>query len=365
VPGNNANPGTSASAPKQNLAGMNLSALPAGTRLLFARGGAWTNFTVSGLRNLNVTSANPLVFDAYTPSSGASATPWLKTASGNAMTFGVYQDTAQDGGYVIRNLKFDGVGTGNWGIWLNQEMRDVTIENVEITGFDLAVHTQSVGTQGTTRFTLRNSNIHHNRGMGMLGNADNMVITGNTFSANNYSGSAFNHAIYLASGNRLSRNVTVSNNTFTNNSVVNGVCTGGNFTVHGQWDGVVVENNRITQNASAMGCWGVSITPAYATPESFRNVVVRGNRIVNLGATAIGVGSAPGILIESNVVRSTLGSAVAIPAIPPSTGDVADGNATIRNNTFCGVASNPVLLHSGATATQSGNTVSTLSACPA
>ena len=38
--GSNANPG-SAAAPKQNLSGFNLDALPAGTTLLFKRGGAW------------------------------------------------------------------------------------------------------------------------------------------------------------------------------------------------------------------------------------------------------------------------------------------------------------------------------------
>jgi hypothetical protein len=366
VPGNNANAGTSASAPKQNLAGMNPSALPAGTRLLFARGGAWDSFTVSGLRNLNATPTNPLVFDAYTPSSGATALPWLRTSSGNAFAFGVYQDTVQDGGYIIRNLKLDGMGTGTWGLFLSREVRAVTVENVELTGWEIAVHSVSDGALGIADFTLRNSSIHHNRVMGMLGSANNLLITGNTFTANNHiTGSNFNHAIYLGSSSRVSTNVRVTNNTFTDNSVVNGTCTGGTFTVHGQFDGMVVEGNTMSVPAATGFCWGISITPAYASAESFRNVVVRANTISRMGL-AIGAGSSPGILVEDNVVRGSLSNGVAIPAIAPDAGDLTDGSPTIRNNTFCGVSSTPVLLMGAATvgATQTNNVVASLAACP-
>jgi hypothetical protein len=362
VAGNDGNAGTSAAAPKRTLAGVDVNALPAGSRLLFARGGAWTGFRLSEVRNLNVTPASPLVLDAYTPASGASATPWLKTSSGNAIEFGVFQDTAQDGGYTIRNLRFDGMGTANWAIWLKNEMRGVLIENVEISGFDLALHLQSVAdAAGITDVVLRNSSIHHNAGMGVLGNADNLTITGNVFANNNFSGSAFNHAIYLGSHVRVSRNVTVSDNVFTDNSVLNGVCTGGNFTVHGQWDGMVIENNRITQAASTFGCWGISITPAYDEPEAFRNVVIRGNTLERLGS-AIAAGAAPGVLIENNVIKGTVGASVAIPGIPQGAGDAVDAGGVIRNNTFCGVLGPAILMANLGDATQIANTIT--SSCP-
>ena len=84
VSGNNANPGTQA-APKRDLTGINVNALPAGSQLLFARGGAWSNFRIS-LDNRNVTVAAPLIFADY----GTGALPLLRTPSGTALAFGRY-----------------------------------------------------------------------------------------------------------------------------------------------------------------------------------------------------------------------------------------------------------------------------------
>ncbi len=64
VPGNNSNPGTSAAAPKRDLTGFNHNTAPAGTQLLFNRGGSWNQPTIR-LQNMNTTAANPLVFGAY------------------------------------------------------------------------------------------------------------------------------------------------------------------------------------------------------------------------------------------------------------------------------------------------------------
>jgi hypothetical protein len=333
VPGDNANPGTSAAAPKRTLAGLDVNALPAGTQLLFARGGVWTNFNLQ-LRNLNATPTSPLVFDAYAPSWGGTAVPWIKAGgSFYAFQFGTFGDTANDGGYTLRNLKLDGLNSATaWGLHLRNDVRAVLFENLEITGFELGLHSQQTGTTGNA-FTLRNSNIHHNSDMGMLGEGTDMVMEGNTFAANNFSGSAFSHAIYLGGHGR---NGVIRNNTFTNNSVVNGACTGGNLTVHGQWDGLLIEGNTITQNASLGGCYGVAINPSYDTAEWFRNVVVRGNTIVNLGFVAIGAASAPGIVVENNLIvnlQPTYQAAILIPEREPRTGDAADTGAIVRNNT--------------------------------
>jgi len=335
VPGNNANPGTSASAPKQNLSGFDVNSLPAGAQVLFARGGAWTEFRVV-LRNLNATPTAPIVFDSYTPSWGGSAAPWLKaTTSGPAgFEFGTWQDLENDGGYLVRNLKLDGQGVSDWGLWLRDNLRHVTVENVEITGFEIGVHTQSGAPHGVTSFTLRASFIHHNSSMGMLGSATDMVVENNTFADNNFSGSAFNHAIYLGGHGR---NGVVRGNSFTNNSVNAGECTGGNLTVHGQWDGLVIEGNTITQAASAGGCYGISINSAYASAEWFRNLVVRGNTIVNLGNCSICITSAPGVVIENNVVVNTQAryhAGILLPDREPGAGDDVDGGAVIRNNSI-------------------------------
>jgi hypothetical protein len=125
--------------------------------------------------------------------------------------------------------------------------------------------------------------------------------------------------------------------------VVNGVCQGGNMTFHGQIDGLVIEGNRIEQDAAAAGCWLMSITQGYTTAEWFRNAVVRNNKLINGGNSAMVAQSAPGILVEGNVVintQATYQTAIGIGAGQYQGGDVADGNATVRNNTACFVIPN-------------------------
>lgn len=335
VPGDDANAGTSADAPKRRISAVDVNGLPAGARVLFARGGAWTDFRVM-LKNLNATPAAPIVFDSYAPAWGGTAAPWLKVAQFVGFEFGHFNDTDNDGGYLVRNLKLDGEGVAQWGVWLRTTTRHVTLENLDISGFDIGLHVVNEGATGNTAFTLRNSRVHHNRGMGLLGAANDALIEGNTFEANNFSGSAFNHAIYLGSSSSESRNISVRGNTFRNNSVVSGRCTGGNVTVHGRFDGLLFEGNTILQDASDGGCYGFSIGPAYDSSEWFRNTVVRGNTIVNLGNCAICAASAPGIVIENNLVVNTQASyhaAVLIPVFTPGPGDAADGGAVVRNNT--------------------------------
>lgn len=333
LPGSNSSAGTSASAPKQNLAGVNLNALPAGSRLLFARGGAWTNVNLS-LRNLNATVANPLVFDAYAASWGSTALPKLMTSSANAVSFGTYSDTVSDGGYTFRNLKFDGQGTATWGFFLMGATRSVVVENNEITGFEIGVHSQNQGT-GNQGFTLRGNNIHHNREMGILGDAHDYLIENNDISYNNTSGSGFNHGLYLGS-HTDARNAIVRNNRFTNNSVVNGVCTGGNLTVHGLWTGLLIEGNTISQTQSTYGCWGISITDGYNEAEYFRNAIVRANQVINL-ESAIAIRGAPGVVVERNVIRSNqaqIPSGVTI--VPPNgANDDAGVNPVVRDTVVC------------------------------
>jgi hypothetical protein len=329
VPGNNANPGTLA-APKQNLAGINLNGLAAGTTLLFARGGAW-NHAATRLENLNVTPTAPLVFDAY----GSGAAPILRTASGTAFSVGGnWGNTTNDGGYTFRNLTLDGLGSAQWGIWFVHNVRSVLVENVTITGFEIGAHSSTGTPYGVNAITIRNSNISRNSSMGLLGAMNGAVIENNLFERNNFHGTAVEHAIYYSGG----RNTVIRNNRFLRNSVLNGVCTGGNVTVHGQVDGLLIENNLIEQDAGAISCLGFSVIPGYTTAEWFRNVVVRGNTVVNVGTCAVCAGSAPGIVIEDNRAFKTNSdqfNGVLMPIGNVDPLDAADGNPVVRNNLLC------------------------------
>jgi len=323
MPGDDANPGTEA-APKRTLAGINLDGLPAGGQVLFKRGGAWTNFSVQ-VRNLNATPSNPIVFDAY----DTGAVPVLSTPSGNTFGFNQHGDTVSDGGYTIRNLKLDGLGSGQWGILLADGTRDVTVENVEITGFRIGIHSIQVD-----RLTVRNSNIHQNREHGMLGGGDNMLLEGNLVAGNNMDGGGFEHGFYLSHGT----NVVLRGNQFIRNSAPGGVCNGGNLTLHGQLENWLIEGNRIEQDAALGGCYGMSITTGYSSAEWFRSFTVRGNTVINTGNCGICAGSAPGIVVENNKVINTQLTGqrgVQIPTGEPGAGDETDRDAVVRDNTMC------------------------------
>ena len=333
VPGNNANAGTTPATAKRTLEGFNVNALPAGARLLFAGGGAWTQFRVPPLENAQATRDQPLSFDAY----GSGPVPWLKTANGTAFEFGRWQSPVNDGGYVLRNLKLDGLGTGTWGLWLRDNVHDVLIENVEITGFSLGIHSQSGAPHGVRNVRLSQSRIVANRDMGILGQFIDSVIENSSFERNNFSGSTFSHAIYLSGGANGGNNIVIRGNRFLHNSVVNGECTGGNVTFHGVMDNVLIENNRIEQVASTGGCYGFSVTAGYTTAERFTRFVLRNNTVINLGNCSFCINSAPGIVVEGNlsiVDRVQYHSAVHIGG-PVDEGDAADTGAIVRNNRAC------------------------------
>ena len=211
------------------------------------------------LDNPNVTAEEPLVIDAY----GTGDKPWLQVPNlkASAFLFGGYNNTSYDGGYTLRNLKIDGMGTTDWGFFLVHNLHHVTLENNEITGFHIGIHSQSRGPKGVTHIVIRNNSISRNRGMGILGSFNDTLIEGNLFEANNFSGSGFDHGTYLSGTDpHGGRNVTLRNNRYIRNSVVNGVCKGGNMTFHGQMDGVLIEGNTIEQDSAAPTCWLMSIT---------------------------------------------------------------------------------------------------------
>ena len=335
VAGNNSNPGTSA-APKRDLSGIEVNTLPAGTRLRFARGGAWT-WANMRLENPATSAASPLSFEAY----GDGPRPLFNAPNigSAAIDFGDYNNVSNDGGYAFRGLKFDGQGSSGHAFFLIHNLHDVIIEDCELTGFHIAIHAQARAPHSLRNIAIRNNLIVRNGGMGILGQLRDSVIEGNTFGANNAGGSGFDHGTYLSGAEGVSGiNVTLRNNRYLRNSVVDGICTGGNMTFHGQMDGVLIEGNEIVQDAAAGGCWLMSITQGSNAAEWFRNFVVRGNTLVNGGNTVIAVQSAPGILIEGNrIINSQLAfqTGISVGHTEYLNGDAPDGNAVVRDNIGC------------------------------
>ncbi|QTN29352.1 right-handed parallel beta-helix repeat-containing protein [Rhodoferax sp. AJA081-3] len=354
VQGNNANPGTQAE-PKQSLMGLNVNALPAGTQLLFNRGGVWNWTSTVRLDNRNTSAAAPLTFGAY----GSGAAPVLLVSTNLGFETGEWQNTVPDGGYVFRGLKFEATASAPdnaWAIWLRGTVGDVLIEDVEFTNFGIALNGQ--GHDDIQRVTVRNSRFLRNKSMGVLGTFNHSLFEGNVFEGNNFSGSGFNHGTYFSNVT----NLTLRNNRYLRNSVVNGICTGGNMTFHGMNDGLLIEGNTIEQDTSAPGCWLMSITQGYDTAEGFRNTVVRNNRLINGGNNAMNAQSAAGILVEGNTIINTTPTyqvAISVGHTDYPNGDLADGNATVRNNTICqgGGATGPATTVIAPNSTVSNNVV--------
>ncbi len=293
---------------------------------------------VTTFENMNSSAAAPITVDAY----GAGSAPLLTTSDNVIAIFelgGRYANTTNDGGYVFRNLRLNGSNNSAWGFWLSGNVRDVVIENVEITAFQIAIHSQARTPHGVNNVRIRNNNIVRNGSMGILGQFSDSVIEGNLFEGNNFSGSGFDHGTYLSGHAPESGiNVTLRNNRYIRNSVVNGVCQGGNMTFHGQMSNVLIEGNRIEQDVAAPGCWLMSITQGYGTAEWFREFVVRNNKLINGGNNAMNAQSAPGIMVEGNVIINTNPTnqvAISVGHTDYPDGDLPDGNATVRNNTVC------------------------------
>jgi hypothetical protein len=341
VAGNDANAGTSASAPWQSITKVSgvLSTLAAGDQVLFARGGSWVNSFMNPT-NLKATPTSPIVFDAFKPSWGAgTARPILteSRAGYNLFNFNDQGANVMDGGYTIRNLDLRGGGTGMWGIFLYNGVTNVTIDNVSITGFTIGMQINSDNAVAQN-ISITNSTIANNAQHGILGSGNNITIQGNTIAGNGFDiadfGAGFTHGIYLG-GN--GSNAIVRGNTFTDNTMYNGSCVAGPLVVHGQWNNVLIENNVMTQTAASPGCYGISVKPDYNTPEFMTNFVIRANTVVNMGSAAIALTSVPGIIVEDNVIINTQAQyqvGIVLPIKQRSSIDAADNAAIIRNNSI-------------------------------
>jgi len=120
---------------------------------------------------------------------------------------------------------------------------------------------------------------------------------------------------------------------------------------------LLIEGNWVHEDVGQANdaCWGIAITPAYGTVESFSNVTIRGNRVENVGNVAIGTASCQDCIIENNVLIQNQGFGmigVAIPAQVPQAGDAISANVTVRNNSIWTNTGAGIMLNEG-----SGHTI--------
>ena len=327
VAGSDSNDGLSASAPKLTApVSTQFNAAACGDRFLFARGGRWDGYVSGSIGHGLNCATNPVVIaDAYDPPSGATGDPVLYRASaGTVLQFGSYNNlTSDDRGYLVQDIWLQGTAcresldcyTAETGVALIGRISNVTFNRVTIKGFRLGMefaNDPDFTDPSIENVTISNSTISDNYSMGILGNADDWVTYNTLFEGNNFTGNPQNHAIYVNAPISAPKRITFRDNRYINNSIPSSwaayyvapnTCTGGTVTVHGVLDGVIIEDNYLSQSLATINCYGVSVTQGYASAEVFNNVIVSRNKIINY-ASAIVYENAPGIVIENNEIST-------------------------------------------------------------
>ncbi len=324
--------------------------IAAGDAIRFCSGGAWDVSGGDRWVNLNCTAANRCWVGDYTPSwaSGDEGRPLIRRtdgADGFALEDG--GDAEHEEGYVFENLDIRGSGSGS-GFFLYNDIDDVEIRNVLIQGFDLGVHLAGSNACNASdpqcdgrndRITLRDSTIVNNTSQGWLGASTGTQLLSNTFQ-NNGSTAVFDHNIYISgSADGQTSGIHVIGNRLYHSTIVNNECAAVSLVVHGRHDQLLIEGNEVWEDAghAGQGCWGIAVDNGYSEAEGFTNVIIRGNKVRNVGNLAIGLGACANCLIENNIIfhEQNFGiTAIAAPDRDLGTSDLPQDNIIVRNNSI-------------------------------
>jgi hypothetical protein len=351
-PGDDSAAGTSEDASWQTYgkARAEFANLSPGDSIAFCRGGAFTVDSSSGNRWVNdqCQAADPCIVRDYPPpwGSGDEDRPIIQAAAGErgfALEDG--GNSNHEEGYVFLNLDVRGSGGGN-GFFIYNDIDDVLICNVAIDGFDIGVHAAGsnppeAGSDALNeRIVVRLSQITNNPGQGWLGGCNGCAVEYCTFENNGSAQSILNHNIYFSgSSGGVAHDMRAIGNDLYRSAMVSTECEGVSFVVHGEHDGLVIEGNTVREDvgAASPGCWGIAVDTGYGSAEEFRNVVIRGNTVINVGNVAIGTNACENCLIENNVViqEQAFGTTgIAVPNRARDAGDLPMTGVTIRNNSI-------------------------------
>ncbi|MAT95664.1 MAG: hypothetical protein CL608_00735 [Anaerolineaceae bacterium] len=351
--GSDANSGTDPAAPWQTYeqARTQFNSGSAGDEIRFCRGGAFDLGSGGSSRwtNNNCTAAEPCVVADYTPpwATGDEGRPILSRPSDeHVFELANSGDAVTDGGYTFQNLdlRCPGCTDAGWGFFLFNDVNDVLIDNVSMDEFAIGIHLAGSNSCAAgdaqcngqnDRITIRNVNIVNSLHQGILGGGNELLIE-NSYFENNGDGSVFDHNIYLSGGS----GITVRNNELYRSSLdVGGSCGGVSLVGHGQMVNLLIEGNYVHEDVGKANqtCWGIAISPAYdGTPESYNNLIIRGNRVENVGNVSIATGSCLNCTIENNVVVQQQPFGTTGIAVRPfaAAEDAISSNITVRNNSI-------------------------------
>lgn len=330
--------------------------LSPGDELRFCRGGAWT-IDGAGERWINsaCTAEQACRVGAYQPPQLSEPAPrpfLLRNDGGHGFSLADGGTAEQEEGYVFESLVIHSTTPTGYGFFIQNDVDDVLIRDVEIVGFRIGVYLAGAndcspvpGCDGRNeRIVLEQATVLDNQAFGWLGSSNGSEIRDSHFE-NNGSLAVFDHNIYLSdTSDGLVTGMRVLRNRLHRSALdEEGVCRAVSLVVHGRHSDLLIEGNEVWElpGAAAGGCWGISVDPGYAgEAEAFSDVVIRGNTVRNVGNQAIGIAACNHCLIENNVIvqEQALSSFSSIGIAAPNRARMANDQVmdqvTIRNNSI-------------------------------
>jgi hypothetical protein len=335
--------GTDPQFPRQTIgnAAARFSSLAVNDTVALCKGGAFNsagNLSIGSSRCGVGVACNDL--REYTPTTFAgSAKPIINNAAGSVQLFTF---SGNKGGIRLLNLKLkgDGGSSGNQGFFFYRGAHDVTMCNLDMDAFSIAVYNESgTATDATTsNIKLTGSLITNSKAMAYLGGGVNEEISYNYWDGNG-SSNTFDHTIYFSTVKEIT-NVRLIGN------YVRGqygpTCLGAPVVAHMAVDGLLVKDNvvDIAAPATTAGCWGIAFNnfTSDTHPIYHRHAVFSGNTIKNGGNLALTVTGCPDCVIENNLIIHELiearGISVATGPVRSGIADDLNTRNTIRNNTI-------------------------------
>ena len=353
VAGNDANAGTSASAPKQSIAALKaMLPLANGDTAAFCKGGYWT--TTSNIApNVTTCTAGTTCVDFRdyaSPNFTSSAKPTIYMGSGGQQLWSV---TSGRGGFRVFNMHFSSNNSGvSYGMSIEGNAHDVWFANNTVDGFPAVMYNNSNSGSGhNNHIYFEGNTLDNNRTFGYLGSSDNSTLSYN-YMTRTGSDNGYDHAIYLQSNGTGSAitNFTISGNYIEGGyNPSSGICAGAVIIGHPGVDYLTVSNNYVYVDPSHLHpdmqlgrqCYGISFDNGTNNPAPvfMRHTIFSGNTMVNTGDTGINVSSCPGCKIVNNTIIMDWSSTfqvtgIAFPGFTARGQDDIGNNYTVSNNTI-------------------------------
>ncbi len=370
VAGNDGNSGTDPESPwlSYEQARASWSSLSPGDGVRFCRGGVVHIGNDQRWSNTRCTAASPCVIGDYIPSwasQGANLPLLRQTYAGNGLAFEDGGEANHEEGVLVQNLELQCASAGcGVGVLLFNDIDDVTLEGLTIDGFGIGVYIGGSRDCSSTdascdgrndRIILRDSIITGNTSQGWLGGSEDSRIENNYFEGNGTE-AVLDHNIYLSEPTEGTiTGMQVTGNTLYRSTIsALGACEGVSLVVHGNYQDLLIQGNRILEDIDAVGqgCWGIAVDNGYISDEAFTDVRIDGNWVENVGNIGIGLGSCQSCSVTNNVIihaQDFVFTAISAPDRDLDEGDQELHDVDIRNNSI-------LLTAGGGTGIQLGGT---------